>query len=138
MGREWAFELGVVDASGRAGVVRCSTFQKSPALKRTTPPLLHLPLAFPTAASTPLTAWCTLAIHLPSLLPHFSSRSLLQSDDEEEEGGSSAQMPGAKYGHVSYVKIYATCRLRRVWFSETARNGSQKTPWEFLLYAADV
>ncbi|TBU62632.1 hypothetical protein BD310DRAFT_917848 [Dichomitus squalens] len=27
MGREWAFEVGVVDRSGREGVVRCSTFQ---------------------------------------------------------------------------------------------------------------
>lgn len=27
MGREWAFEVGLVDQSGREGVVRCSTFQ---------------------------------------------------------------------------------------------------------------
>ena len=27
MGREWAFEIGVVDQSGREGIVRCSTFQ---------------------------------------------------------------------------------------------------------------
>ena len=27
MGREWAFEVGIVDQSGREGVVRCATFQ---------------------------------------------------------------------------------------------------------------
>ena len=27
MGREWAFEVGIVDQSGREGVVRCCTFQ---------------------------------------------------------------------------------------------------------------
>ena len=27
LGREWSFEVGLVDQSGRAGVVRCSTFQ---------------------------------------------------------------------------------------------------------------
>jgi hypothetical protein len=27
MGREWSFEVGLVDQSGRHGVVRCSTFQ---------------------------------------------------------------------------------------------------------------
>ncbi|KAI0947684.1 hypothetical protein AcW1_009383 [Taiwanofungus camphoratus] len=27
MGREWSFEIGVVDQSGREGIVRCSTFQ---------------------------------------------------------------------------------------------------------------
>lgn len=25
--REWSFEVGIVDRSGREGVVRCSTFQ---------------------------------------------------------------------------------------------------------------
>ena len=27
MGREWAFEIGLVDQSGREGIVRCATFQ---------------------------------------------------------------------------------------------------------------
>lgn len=27
MGREWSFEVGLVDRAGREGVVRCSTFQ---------------------------------------------------------------------------------------------------------------
>lgn len=27
MGREWSFEVGVVDQGGKEGVVRCSTFQ---------------------------------------------------------------------------------------------------------------
>ena len=27
MGREWAFDVGIVDQSGREGIVRCATFQ---------------------------------------------------------------------------------------------------------------
>lgn len=29
MGREWSFEIGIVDQSGREGILRCSTFQVS-------------------------------------------------------------------------------------------------------------
>jgi hypothetical protein len=27
MGREWSFDVGIVDKSGKRGVIRCSTFQ---------------------------------------------------------------------------------------------------------------
>ncbi|TFY65378.1 hypothetical protein EVG20_g5615 [Dentipellis fragilis] len=161
LGREWSFEVGVVDQSGKEGVVRFSTFQKEPALHVTTaPPLLHLPLAFPHASTRPLTTWCTLPVHLPTLLPFFSSHALIRTRSSERDDGSADEndtedlppeaagrvpRPGPHFSHVSYVKVYATCRLRRIWFSEsrmgdtqgTAGAQIQKTPWEFQMYAAE-
>ncbi|KAH9946878.1 hypothetical protein B0H21DRAFT_378705 [Amylocystis lapponica] len=150
LGKEWSFEVGLVDQSGREGIVRCSTFQKQPRLKLTSPPLLHLPLSFPPASSRPLTSWCTLALNLPSLLPHFSSFVLIHTDEDEEKQDAKdgnplamsthspstaiARVPSGIYSHVSYVKVYATCRLRRIWFSEDGN--TQRLPWEFELYGA--
>ncbi|KAI0716418.1 hypothetical protein C8Q76DRAFT_767546 [Earliella scabrosa] len=138
LGREWAFEVGVVDQSGREGVVRCATFQKEPKLKLSSPPLLLLPLAFPQSSSRPLTAWSTISLNLPSLLPHFSSAALARRDGEDDgpnHDPRGSQVPSGTFSHVSYLKVYATCRLRRVWFSEGPP--SQRLPWEFQLYAAD-
>ncbi|GBE85146.1 hypothetical protein SCP_0703320 [Sparassis crispa] len=150
LGKEWSFEIGIVDQAGREGIVRCSTFQKQPRLKLANSPLLHLPLSFPPSSSNPLTSWCTIAINLPSLLPYFSSATLSRSDEEEHEesdddgrpcigsGGrpnTGALLPSGPYSHVSYVKIYATCRVRRIWFSEEGPR--QKLPWEFQLYGTD-
>ncbi|KAI0334075.1 hypothetical protein GY45DRAFT_1243393 [Cubamyces sp. BRFM 1775] len=139
--REWTFEVGLVDQSGREGIVRCATFQREPKLKLGRSPMLLLPLSFPPPSSRPLTSWCTIAIHLPSLLLHFSSGALTRND--EDEASSSArrsqygmtQVPSGTYSHVSYVKVYATCRLRRLWFSEGGPQ--QHLPWEFQLYAAE-
>ncbi|KAJ3476534.1 hypothetical protein NLI96_g11091 [Meripilus lineatus] len=142
LGREFSLEVGVVDKSGKEGIVRCSTFQNRPTLKLLNPPILHLPLAFPPSSSRPLTAWSTINLNLPTLLPNFSSASLVKDEDEDEvdnpnQGHShiQAQVPGGIYSHVSYVKVYATCRLRRIWFTEVGP--SQSLPWEFELYSSD-
>lgn len=135
MGRPWSFELGLVDWVGKEGVVRCSTFQNEPVLKLTSPPLLHLPLSFPTTSATPLTSWSTLSLHLPTLLSHFSSRALVRNlhDEEEDARLNEVELPNARFSHISYVKVYATCRLKRIWFSE--EDSSQRLPREFELYA---
>ncbi|KAJ6478726.1 hypothetical protein C8R47DRAFT_1287289 [Mycena vitilis] len=138
MGREWSFEIGLVDRSGRVGVVRLSTFQKEPRLKPpakpSSPPLLHLPLSFPPISSRPLTAWATVTLDLRTLLPHFSSLSLLPrgTDDAHMPSILGAGMPSGSFSHTCYVKVYATCRLRRIWFSQGGP--SKKAPWEFELY----
>ncbi|KAJ3007243.1 hypothetical protein NUW54_g3618 [Trametes sanguinea] len=203
MHKEWAFEVGIVDQSGREGIVRCATFQRTlgmrvtavvkrsgscventslrsyaridgnripimqgdtrflgyssttrvtvelvrellyllrePKLKLGSRPILLLPLSFPPPSSRPLTAWCTITLNLPSLLPHFSSATLTRSTDDESTSPSLrtgqspvAQVPSGIYSHVSYVKVYATCRLRRIWFSEGGPQ--QRLPWEFELY----
>ncbi|KAJ6487745.1 hypothetical protein C8R45DRAFT_868817 [Mycena sanguinolenta] len=138
IGREWSFEIGLVDRSGGVGVVRFSTFQKEPRLRRPTkpsfPPLLHLPISFPSISSRPLTSWATVTLHLPTFLSHFSSASLLA------RGAERAQMPAASgsgmlsgsFSHTSYIKLYATCRVRRIWFSQGGP--SKQAPWEFELY----
>lgn len=130
-------------------------------------PVLHLPLAFPSPASSPLTAWSTVKLHLPSLIPHFSSVAYRQrsrsdeqgnedmDDDEGDEmgsrerdkGGGEAEdigargavartgpLPSGAYSHLTHVKIYATCRLRRVWLSEGVPGTVTSVPWEFELY----
>ncbi|KAI0739106.1 hypothetical protein C8Q80DRAFT_1275277 [Daedaleopsis nitida] len=116
-------------------------FLKQPKLKLTGPPILLLPLSFPTTSSRPLTSWSTISLNLPSLILHFSSSALARADDETEDPihldqrGRGTQVPSGTYSHVSYVKVYATCRLRRIWFSEGGPQ--QRLPWEFQLYAAE-
>ncbi|KDQ07419.1 hypothetical protein BOTBODRAFT_609848 [Botryobasidium botryosum FD-172 SS1] len=133
LARDWSFEIGVVDAAGREGKIRCSTFQKSPAIYPTSPPLLHLPLALPAQSPTSLTSWCTLSLHLPTLVPHFRTPSLVLPSPET----ALAPVP-TQYSHTSYFKIYATCRLRRVWFSENGQTEDIRGAWEYGLYAAEL
>ncbi|KAF8556831.1 hypothetical protein OG21DRAFT_1506043 [Imleria badia] len=144
LGRDWSFEVGIVDKLGRQGTVRCSTFQKSPALVRNrgASPLLHLPIAFPPSSSSPLTAWSTIALNLAKFVPQFASLAHIQSAGEladahhpAERGGTSNQvpLPSGTYSHLAFIKIYATCRLRRIWLSESGAPIT-RTPWEFELY----
>ncbi|KAF9225718.1 hypothetical protein BS17DRAFT_794623 [Gyrodon lividus] len=137
LGRDWSFEVGIADKAGRQGIIRCSTFQKSPKLIHNrnlgAPPLLHLPLAFPPSSSSPLTAWSTITLNLPKFVPHFASLSHNQPSSDERGGLSSrVPLPGGMYSHLTFIKIYATCRLRRVWLSDSAP--ITRTPWEFELY----
>ncbi|KAI9569875.1 hypothetical protein HD554DRAFT_2019519 [Boletus coccyginus] len=144
LGRDWSFEVGIVDKMGRQGIIRCSTFQKSPKLVRNhrgASPVLHLPLAFPPSSSSPLTAWSTITLNVAKFVPHFASQALTHSASEltdahhpAERGGTSNQvpLPSGTYSHLAFVKIYATCRLRRIWLSESAP--ITRTPWEFELY----
>ncbi|KAF9449283.1 hypothetical protein P691DRAFT_667793 [Macrolepiota fuliginosa MF-IS2] len=149
MGREWGFEVGLVDHAGRTGILRMSTFQKQPSLKlsrgeRSTFPLLHLPLSFPSRSSRPLTAWTTINVHLPTFIPYFSHSNLLTVDRQGGQESHASQswdtitlpaVPSGSYSHVSFVRVYATCRLRRIWFDE--HGPDQTVPWEFELYSAD-
>lgn len=147
LGREWSFEVGIVDKAGKHGVVRCSTFQKNPTLNynHDLAPVLHLPLKFPSSSSNALTAWSTVTVHLPSFIPQFASVSRDQrsrTDASDEDGStenassipSPQSLPGGAYAHLTYVKIYATCRLRRIWLSGSAPGAGGPTPWEFELY----
>ncbi|TEB23395.1 hypothetical protein FA13DRAFT_1757084 [Coprinellus micaceus] len=117
------------------GIIRLSTFQSEPRIKLRLgkPPLLHLPLSFPGVSSRPLTSWTTINLHLPTYLPHFSSNLLAPVEGDATQG--SLAIPKGSYSHVSYVRVYATCRLRRIWFSENGLR--QGLPWEFELYAGD-
>ena len=154
--REWSFEVGIVDHAGREGTIRCSTFkvtngisshswfhyssrllQKQPSLKLfpDSPPLFHLPLMFPPTSSLPLTSWCSVDLNVATYLPSFSASSLLATPDRESPPGSTRPVPSGAFSHISYVKVYATCRLRRIWLSE-AWPLDQRVPWEFQLYSS--
>ncbi|THU99760.1 hypothetical protein K435DRAFT_658333, partial [Dendrothele bispora CBS 962.96] len=139
LGKPWSFEIGVVDQSARKGIIRSSTFQPDSL------PLLHLPLSFPLSSSHPLTAWSTINLHLPTFLPRFSSVALsTRAEDDDGENDisnpdnvstiSRARLPSGTYSHIAYVRVYATCRLRRIWTVNEGGPG-QKPPWEFELYA---
>ncbi|TFL04749.1 hypothetical protein BDV98DRAFT_501641 [Pterulicium gracile] len=148
--KECSFEFGLKDALGRQGIVRCSTFQKTATLRVSGLkfPLLHLPFRFSEQSSGALTAWSTIALDLHVLLSKFASSGLVADDnthnidvnDDSEatsptrRSQSSAPLPRGRYGHLSFVRVYATCRLRRIWLSE---GPSQKTPWEFELYGTN-
>ncbi|KIK68459.1 hypothetical protein GYMLUDRAFT_154150 [Collybiopsis luxurians FD-317 M1] len=149
MSCDWCFEVGIVDQAGRKGILRFSTFQvcvytvKQPRLKVPVKsndlPLLHLPLSFPGSTET---SWSTISLHLPTFLPHFTNMNLTEHESEfiDEDTPhvkplSPATAPSGQYSHVSYVKIYSTCRLRRIWFGDGGPG--RKLPWEFELYARE-
>ncbi|KAH8105587.1 hypothetical protein DFH11DRAFT_1290162 [Phellopilus nigrolimitatus] len=158
LGREWAFEVCVADRAGKRGVIKCSTFQKEATLKcQYDPPLLHVPLRFPSASSRPLTAWSTVSLDLRSMIHQFGSIGAAQQADFDHEGaytddekdgrrtsvrqrpslpggsGAGALLPSGTFGKVLYVKVYASCRVRRIWFSEDRRGA---LPSEFQLYSS--
>ncbi|KAG2748887.1 hypothetical protein P692DRAFT_20833416 [Suillus brevipes Sb2] len=146
LGREWSFDIGIVDKMGRRGVIRCSTFQKEPKLAISpvpnAHPVLHLPLSFPQPSSRPLTAWSTITLNLPSLIPHFGTLAGMNQLDDGEGNrhdavtlpATNVPIPSGTYSHLSYIKIYATCRLRRIWLSDLLPDS--QVPWEFELYGA--
>ncbi|KIY47867.1 hypothetical protein FISHEDRAFT_44348 [Fistulina hepatica ATCC 64428] len=134
LGKEWSMEVGLVDVAKRLGVLRVSTFQKQPELKLGgSHPILHLPMSFHEHAPDSLTSWTTITLNLPTYLPYFTSPALL-SDSDAEDGNRtlSRMLPGGTYSHVAYVRVYATCRLRRIWFSKAGP--SHASPWELKLY----
>jgi hypothetical protein len=91
--------------------------------------VLHVPVVFPSRSTgSVMSEWTTIRMHLPSVLGQFS---VLAGRDGGGGGGIGA------YSHASYVKVYATCRLRRIWFSE-ASGADQRLPWEFEMYAAST
>ncbi|GJN89359.1 hypothetical protein Rhopal_002339-T1 [Rhodotorula paludigena] len=97
------FEVGVVNKQGELTVVRCSTWQAQVKLHPPTPShprLLHLPLLFPSSTSTVplLTSWCTISLPLQTLLISLS--------------------PPLQFHAVTGVEVHATCRLRRVFFTD--------------------
>ncbi|KAJ8082813.1 hypothetical protein PM082_008669 [Marasmius tenuissimus] len=164
IGRECSLEVGVVDHMGREGRIRLSTFQQDPRLKvpsstakaegpsKNHLPLVHLPLSFPPTSSRPLTSWATITLNLPNLIPYFTSLAVSEQQEANSADSDTAwdqrrsrdrnitlrTLPNGTYSHVSYVRVYATCRLRRIWFSESrpSQTHNNKVPWEFELYGS--
>ena len=73
-----------------------------------------VPIHFPPLNESTLTTWTTLSVSLPQ----FCSR-----------------CTGQEYGSISYVRVYATCRLRRIWFTDRPGvEGAGQGRWELALY----
>jgi len=140
--REFAFEIGVRDRTGVQGIIRFSTFQKTPRLhlppKPPSLPILLVPIHLPQLDSpTLLTQWLELLSDVPSLLPSFHNGALVASpppadDDDDEE--PLARAPRGAFGCVSYVRVYANCRVRRIWFARERERGVSGGEWG--LYAS--
>ncbi|ODN77667.1 hypothetical protein L202_04818 [Cryptococcus amylolentus CBS 6039] len=145
--RDLSLEVGVVDAKGREGIIRLSSFKTEPSIHPChTPPLIHLPLNFPPSESL-VTPWLHIPLNLASLLPLFQSIPRDYTDNDGEQGGArkkrraESELPSGSFKSVSFVKVYANCRVRRVWFSaegeKTLASMGKGVEDEWALYAAD-
>jgi len=115
MGKEWAFEIGLTDVLGRGGRVRFATFQTATQRYTTSlTPVLVVPVRFPWLDESTLTTWTTVSISLPQFCSHCT---------------------GQEYDSIDYVRVYATCRLRRIWFTNRpGLEGAGQGGWELGLY----
>ena len=79
--------------------------------------------------SNPLifTAWSTVSLNLPSLMDGFGQLASIllpkQQDNEDASKSFVRAVPLANtgFGSIRYVKVYATCQLRRTWLSKDVR-----------------
>jgi hypothetical protein len=62
---------------------------------------------------------------------HFNSKELLRT---QEDGLTSRGAFPSRLAFVTYVKVYATCRLRRAWFTAEKESDVIRRPWELELY----
>jgi hypothetical protein len=85
---------------------------------------VHLPLTVPRRCPSTLTPWLHLSFNLQSLIPLFNTLALRQRAAEEGSSAgdrkkrkvAAARVPTGRLGSVSHVRVYANCRVRRVWF----------------------
>ncbi len=130
--RPFFFDIGIWDEQSRRADIRISSFQNEPKLhyrrrqvnngqaegvaQYRVEPLLHLPLAMaatPQGDETALTAWQVLTLPLQDLAKHLSDMSLL---GDNHKSSSKAEGFGA-FHSISFIKVHANMRLRRVWCS---------------------
>ncbi|WWC91706.1 uncharacterized protein L201_006652 [Kwoniella dendrophila CBS 6074] len=152
--RDMSFEVGIVDNRGREGIIRFSSFKKNPTVHPyRDPPLIHLPLQLPQQTQSTLTPWIHIPLNLSPLIQLFHSLPRPQrhaSDDDEDDDDHEtesrkrrkmADLPSGSFSNVSYVRVYANCRVRRIWLSAEGERTIQsmgrgaKDEWE--LYAAN-
>ena len=137
--REMSFEIGILDSRGREGIIRCSSFQvgnyqtnvfeglleqKIPTAHTfRSPPLIHLPLALPKASSSTVTSWLHISLNLAQVIPLFQTlpRSGRHGLDDTEaspkiKSRKISDLPSGKLGSITFLRVYANCRIRRIWF----------------------
>ncbi|GHJ84107.1 hypothetical protein NliqN6_0509 [Naganishia liquefaciens] len=145
--RPFAAEVGVVDSAGHHGRIRISSFQTTPTLhySPTRPPILHLPLRLPTPDKTSLTPWLSLVLHLPTLTRHFSSLPPTASSAAAAAAAPATPQPQPQpqplprsYASVTYIRVYASCRVKRIWMSArgtAVEQGGEGVVDEWGMYA---
>jgi hypothetical protein len=84
-------------------------------LPHRSPPLIHLPLNLPANDQHTLTPWLDIKLNLASLLPLFKTLPRAQ-DHKDKRRKLDTELPSGSFCQVTYVRIYANCRLRRIWF----------------------
>ncbi|ORX40563.1 hypothetical protein BD324DRAFT_611289 [Kockovaella imperatae] len=148
--RHFSLEVGLVDSRGKHGIVRCSSFQTTPTLHpdRHTP-LIHLPIAIPPKTASQLTPWLDIALNLNTLISLFGilkppSKATEDSTPAERPSKrlkeDSSHLPDGSLGSITYIRVYANCRLRKIWLSEhgqkTLNELGQAGHYDFGLFAA--
>lgn len=129
------FEIGLRDEHARRGRLRISSFQAEPKLylspstsgsanpiedqpgSNAVEPILHLPLqmaARPDTDETSFTAWQVVSLPLDRIAQHFSDGLFVAN--AEKDSIPKSEIFG-RFHSISYVKVYANLRLRRVWCS---------------------
>lgn len=110
----------------RSGSLACTRLwlQTRPSLHaHRDPPLIHLPLVLPEKTATTMTPWLEFNINLITLMPLFQSLSQRRPATDRNKQHSARQqkrrkiadLPSGQFAHVSYVRVYANCRVRRIW-----------------------
>nr|XP_019010347.1 uncharacterized protein I206_04815 [Kwoniella pini CBS 10737]OCF49128.1 hypothetical protein I206_04815 [Kwoniella pini CBS 10737] len=158
--KEIIFEIGFLNDKSKEGIIRFSSYKNNPTCHPfRNPPLINLPIKilnqneFSTISNNTnnntLTKWLNISINLNSLLNLFKILPRSKKEKEEEEKIKKRklkiinnQLPSeGKFQSITYIKIYANCRIRRIWFSEegekTLRSMSKNVQDEWELYAAD-
>lgn len=90
--------------------------------------MLHLPLKFPT--DPPLTPWLELQLDIPALIPLFHAPDLSTAQ-------TTHRLPQT-YASTTYVRIYANCRVKRVWMSargDAVARGGEAVMDEWGMYS---
>jgi hypothetical protein len=63
-----------------------------------------------------LTPWLDIKLNLASLIPLFKTLPQQNPLDSNKRPKLDTVLPSGPFGQVTYVRIYANCRLRRIWF----------------------
>ena len=134
--RDLAIEVGILDGRGREGAIRISSFkvrsrsmlQTGRLIEQETPtihfdraiPLLHLPLNLPARSTSTMTPWLHISFDINTLIPLFERlprrRPEVGLAGQGKRRKTTTGLPSGKLGSITYVRIYANCRVRRIWF----------------------
>jgi hypothetical protein len=72
-------------------------------------------LNLPATDQHTLTTWLDIKLNLASLLPLFKSLPRAQ-DHKDKRQKLDTELPSGSFSEVTYVRVYANCRMRRIWF----------------------